>query len=156
MVQMGRDKDNSSFSLTLTDRPSVLSISMESIRDSDSTTVQDSDSDTVSFYTAKSFDEPGMEHQCQCQLAPPPGLLPTVRPVSVPSAPPPVFLPIVRPASVPSAPLQAFLSTFRPVSVPSLPPETPPTVRPTSVLPHSPDASESTMPVHASSSVETV
>jgi hypothetical protein len=157
MVQMGRDKDISSVSLTLTDQPSVLSISMESIRNSDSTTVQDSHSGTVSFYTAKSLDEPGMEHQCQ--LAPPPGLLPTVRPVSVPSAPPPVFLPIIRPGSVPSAPLQAFLSAFRPVSVPSAPPpEIPPTARPASVLPHFPDASESTMPVQAlaSSSVETV
>jgi hypothetical protein len=138
MVQTGRDKDNSSVSLTLTDQHSVLSISMGSIRNSDSTTVQDSHSDTVSFYTAKSFDEPGMEHQCQ--LAPPPGLLPTVRPVSVPSAPQPVFLPIIRPASVPSAPLQAFLSTFPPASV----------------SPHFSDASKSTMPVHASSSVETV
>jgi hypothetical protein len=157
MIQTGQDKDNSGISLTLTDHPSILSISMDSIRNSDSTTVPDSDSGTVSFYTAKSFDEPGMERQCQ--LAPPlaPGLLPTVRPVSVPSAPPPVFLPTARPGSVPSAPLQAFLSNFRPVSLPSAPPpEITPTVRPATVPPHFPDAFELTMPVHASSNIETV
>jgi hypothetical protein len=71
-----------------------------SIRNPDSTTMQDSDSDTMSFYTAKSFDESAMEHQCQ--LAPPPlaGLLPTVRPASVPSAPPPEISPTLHPASV--------------------------------------------------------
>jgi len=105
MVQTGRDRDNSSVSLTLTDQPSVLSISIESIPISDSTTVQDSHSDTVSFYTAKSFDESG-GMQDECQSAPPAGILSTPRPASVP--------------------------------------------------PHSPGASESTMPVHASSSVETV
>jgi hypothetical protein len=104
MVQTGRDRDNLSVSLTVTDRPSVLSISIESIPISGSTAVQDSDSDTVSFYTAKSFVEPGM--QDECQSAPPAGILSTVRPVSAP--------------------------------------------------PHSPGASESTMPVHASFSVETV
>jgi hypothetical protein len=106
MVQTLQDGDNSSVSLTLTDQPSVLSVSMESIRNSGSTTVQDSHSDTVSFYTAKSFDEPGMQDECQ-SAPPPPGILLTVRPASVP--------------------------------------------------PHSPGASESTMPVHASSAgVETV
>ncbi len=109
MIQMGRDRDNSSVSLTLTNQLSVLSISMESAFNPDSTTVQDSDSDIVSFYTAKSSDEPGM--QDECQLVPPPAILSSVRPASV------------RPASVP---------------------------------PQSPDASESTMPVHASCSVETV
>jgi hypothetical protein len=102
-VKTGRGRDNSSVSLTLTDQPSVLSISIGSIPISDSTAVQDSRSDTVSFYTAKSFDEPGM--QDECQSAPPAGILSTVRPASVP--------------------------------------------------PHSPGASESTMPVHASG-VETV
>ena len=88
MVQMGResrDKDNSNGSLTLTDQPSVLSISMETVRNSDSTTVQDSHWDTVSFdsfYTAKSFDE--LEMQDKCQSSPPPGILLTVRPASVP------------------------------------------------------------------------
>ena len=107
MVQTGRDRDNSSVSLTLTDRPSVPSISMESIPNSDSTAVQDSHSDTVSFYTAKSFDgsEPGGMHD-ECQSAPQAGILSTVRPASVP--------------------------------------------------PHFPGASEPTMPVHASSGIETV
>ena len=104
MVQTGRDRDNSSVSLTLTDQPSVLSNSLESIPNSDSTAVQDSHSDIVSFYTAKSFDEPGM--QDECQSTPPAGIPLTVPPASVP--------------------------------------------------PHLPGASESTMPVHASSGVETV
>ena len=151
MLQTGRVKDNSSVSLTLTN------ISIERTLEQDSMSLQDSDSDTVSFHTAKSFGEPGMEQQRR-QLAPPPGLLPIVRPVSVPLSPPPVYLPIGRPASAPSAPLQAFLSTLSPVSVSSTtPPEIPPTLRPASVLPHFPGASGSTMPVHAaSSSVETV
>ncbi|KAN0105465.1 Pheromone A receptor domain containing protein [Russula decolorans] len=91
VVQIGRSKD--SLSISLTDQSSTLSISMESTLNQDSMTLQDYDSDIVSFYTAKSFDEPGIEHQCQ--LAPPPGLLLTVRPVSVPSLAvlPPVFLP---------------------------------------------------------------
>jgi hypothetical protein len=110
MVQTGRDKDSLSISgsLTLTDQPSVRSISTENIRNSDSTTVQDSHSDAVSFYTAKSFDEPasGMQDECQSESAPPPGIPFTVSPASGP--------------------------------------------------PHFSDASGSTMPVHASSSVETV
>jgi hypothetical protein len=104
MVQTGRDHDNSSVSLTLADQPSVVSISQESIPNSDSTAVQDSDSDIVSFYTAKSFAEPGMENESLS--APAPGILLSVRPPSVP--------------------------------------------------PDFPGASESTMPMHASSSVETV
>jgi hypothetical protein len=109
MVQTaGRDRDDSSLSLTLTDQPSVLSISMESIPNSDSTAVQDSHSDTTSFYTAKSFDEPTgiLQDESQSLAALPAGILSTVHPASVP--------------------------------------------------PHSPGASESTMPVHASSGVETV
>jgi hypothetical protein len=82
MVQMDLDKDNSSVSLTLTDQPSVLSSSMKSIRNSDSTTVQDSHSYAVSFYTAKSFDEPGA--QDECQSSPPPGTPLTAPPGSVP------------------------------------------------------------------------
>ena len=70
MVQTGRDKDNSSVSLTLTDQPSVLSVSVESIRNSNSTIVQDSHSDSVSFYTAKSFDESGMQDECQSSTLP--------------------------------------------------------------------------------------
>ncbi len=101
-----RDKDSLSISLTLTDQPSVLSISMESIRNSDSTTVQYSHSDAVSFHTAKSFDEPASGMQGECQSAPPPGIPLTVRPASDPL--------------------------------------------------HFSDASGSTMPVYASSSVETV
>ena len=84
-VQTDREKDDSSISLTLTDQASVLSISMESTRNSDSTTVQDSHSDTdaVSFYTAKSFDESGMQYERQ--LTPPPGItLLTVPRASVP------------------------------------------------------------------------
>lgn len=104
MVQTGQDGDNSSASLTLRDQLSVLSISIESIPNSDSTTVQDSDSDIVSFYTAKSFDEPGMQGESQ-------------------STPPPRI------------PLSA---------------------RPPSIPPDFPGASESMIPVHASSSVETV
>jgi hypothetical protein len=107
MFQRGRDKDNSSGSLTLTDQPSALSIYMESIHNPDSTTVQDSpsaDAVSESFYTAKSFDESGM--QDECQSSPPAGTLLTT---------PPAF-----------------------------------------VLPHFSDASGSTMPVHACSSVETV
>jgi hypothetical protein len=104
MVQTDRDKVDSSVSLTLTDRPSVLSISMESIHDFKSMTVQDSHSDTVSFHTAKSSDEPGM--QDECQSSPPAG---------IPLTAPPAF-----------------------------------------VLPHFSGASGSAMPVHASSSVETV
>lgn len=105
MVQTGRDKDNLGVSPTVTDQLSILSISVESIRNSNSTTVQDSYSDAVSFYTAKSFDEPGME-QDECQLSPPAG---------IPLTAPPAF-----------------------------------------VLPHFSGASGLTMPVHASSSVETV
>ena len=82
MFQTGQEKDNSSVSLTLTDQPSVLSVSMESIRNSDSTTVQDSHSDSVSFYTAKSFDEPGI--QDECQSSPPPGILFTAPLASIP------------------------------------------------------------------------
>jgi hypothetical protein len=105
MVQMsGRDHDNSSVSLTLADQPSVVSISVKSIPNSDSTAVHDSDSDMVSFYTAKSFAEPGMENESLS--APPPGI--------------------------------------------------PLSVRSPSVLPDFPGAAESTMPVHASSGVETV
>jgi hypothetical protein len=138
MVQMGRNNDN--LSISFTDQSSTVSISMESTLIQDSMTLKDSDSDSdiVSFYTAKSSNEPGMEHQYQ--LAPPPGLLPTLRPVSVPSAPPPVYLPTVRPASVPSAPPPGIL----------------PTLHPASVLPHFPEPTKSTMPVYASSSVETV
>jgi hypothetical protein len=139
MVQMGRNKD--SLSISLTDQSSTLSISMESALNQGSMTLQDCDSDIVSFYTAKSFAEPRMEHQYQLSL--PPGLLPTVRPVSVPSIPPPVFLPTVRPgrsASVPSAPPPGFLATLHPASF----------------LPYFPDPTRSTMPVHASSSVETI
>ena len=104
MVQKGRNRDNSSISLTLTDQLSVLSISIESIPNSDSTAVQDSHSDTVSFYTAENFDEPGAQDDCQSSLTV--GILSTVRPASAPS--------------------------------------------------HSTSATESTMPVHASSGVETV
>lgn len=136
MVQIGRNKD--SLSICLSDQPSTVSISIKSTLNPDSMTLQDSDSDIVSFYTAKSFDETGTEHQCRLSL--PPGLPPTVRPLSVPSIPPPAFLPTVRPASVPSAP----------------PPMFPPTLHTISVLPHIPDPTKSTMPVHASSSVETV
>lgn len=82
MVQTGRDRDNSSDSLTLRDQPSGLSISTETIPNSDSTTVQDSDSDIVSFYTAKSSDEPGM--QDESHSAPPSGIPLSVRPPSVP------------------------------------------------------------------------
>ena len=109
---------------------------MGSTLDQDSTTLQDSDSDIVSFYTAKSFDETRMERQCR--LTSPPGLLQTVRPVSVPSVPPPVFLPTARPASVPSA-LPLGIRTLH-----------------ASVLPHFPDPTKPAVPVHASSSVETV
>ena len=151
-VRMGRNKDN--LSISRTDQYSIQSISMESTLNPDSVTFQDSDSDTVSFYTAKSVNDPRAEHQCQ--QGPLPGLMPIVHPASVPSAPPPAFMPNVRPASIPSTSLQAFLPIFRPVSVPSAtPPEIPPT-RPASVLPHLLDASESTMPVHASSSAEMV
>jgi hypothetical protein len=110
-------------------------------QDSMTLKLEDSDSDTMSFYTAKSFYEPGMEHECQ--LLPPPGLPPTVRPVSVPSVPPPVFLPTFRPTSMPLAP------------PPGIPP-TGPTLHPTSFVSHFPDPTKSTMPVHASSNVETV
>src|SRR6266436_3306583 len=100
VVQMSRAKD--SLSISSADQSSTLSISMESTLDQDSMTLQDSDSDTVSFHTAKSFQGTGMEHHWQ--LAPPPGFLQTVRPVSLPSAPLPVFLPSIRPASVALAP----------------------------------------------------
>jgi hypothetical protein len=136
MVQMGRNND--SLSIPLTDQSSTLSIPTEIALKCDSMTSKDSDSNTVSFYTAKSFDKPGKKYQCQ--LAAAPGLLPTVRPMSVPSVPPPVFLPTVPPASVPSAPPPGIL----------------PTLHPGSVLPHFPDPAKLTMPVHVSSSVETV
>jgi hypothetical protein len=75
MVQTARDKDNSSGSLTLIDQPSVLSIPMERIRSSNSTTVEDLHSGTVSsFCTGKSFDEPGMQDD-ECQSSPPPAML---------------------------------------------------------------------------------
>jgi len=115
-VQMSREKDSLSISLTDQSSTPTLSISMEGTLNQDSVTLQDSDSDMVSVYTAKSFDEPGMVHQCQ--LDPPPGLLPTFRrPVSVPSAPPPAFLPAVCPASVPLAP-PGILPTLHPAFFP--------------------------------------
>jgi hypothetical protein len=84
MVQTARDKDNSSVSFALTDQPSVLSIPMERIRNSDSTTVEDLHSGAVSsFCTGKSFDEPGM-HDAECQSNPPPAILLTGCPASVP------------------------------------------------------------------------
>ena len=129
MVQIGRNKD--SLSISLTDQSSTLN--------QDSMTLRDSDSDIVSFYTAKSFDEPGIVRKCQPA---PPGLLPTVRPVSVPSVPPPAFLPTVR--------------RGRPASVPSAPSGILPILHPASILPHFPYPTRSTMPLHASSSVETV
>ncbi|KAI0271185.1 pheromone A receptor-domain-containing protein [Russula aff. rugulosa BPL654] len=174
VVQMSREKD--SLSISSMDRSSTLSISMEStLINQDSattTTLKDSaDSEIVSFYTAKSFEEPGIVRQSQ--LAPPPGLLQTVRPLP---APPAVFLPTVRPLPVPSAPPAAFLPSVRPLPVPSVPPavflptirsvsvSVPPAPRilpthdhhPACVIPHFPDPTKSTMPVHASSSVETV
>ena len=82
MVQPGRDRDSLSTTLTLTDQPSVLSISTDSLRNSDPTAVQDSHSDIVSFYSAKSFDEPASEIQDECQSAPLPGILLTARPGS--------------------------------------------------------------------------
>ena len=128
---------------------------MESTLNQDSVTLRDSDSDIVSFYTAKSFNDPRVEDQFQQGSLP--GVVPTIHLVSVPPAPPPVFLPTTRPASALSTPPQVFLPTFRPVSAPSATtPEIPPTVHPASVPPHFLDAPESTMPVHASSSVETV
>ncbi len=102
VVQIGLDKDN--LSVSISDQSSVPSTSMESTLNQDSMTLQDSNSDTVSFYTAESSDEPGT--QDERQLAPPPAILPSVRPA--------------------------------PVS------------------PQFPNASESTMPVHPSCSVETV
>ncbi|KAI0274471.1 pheromone A receptor-domain-containing protein [Russula aff. rugulosa BPL654] len=75
MVQTARDKVNSSVSFALTDQPSVLSIPMETIRNSDSTTVEDLHSGAVSsFCTGKSFDEPGMQ-DAECQSNPPPAIL---------------------------------------------------------------------------------
>lgn len=143
MVQMGQKKDSLSIisvSLADSDQSSTMSISMGSTPNQDSITMklEDSDSDTMSFYTAKSSYEPGMEHECQ--LPPPRGLPLTVRPVSVPSVPPPVFLPTFRPTSMPLAP----------------PPGIPPTLHPTSFVSHFPDPTKSTMPAHASSNVETV
>ena len=86
MVQTARDKDNSSVSFALTDQPSVLSIPMERIRNSDSTTVEDLHSGAVSSFCtgkSKSFDEPGMQ-DVECQSTPPPAILLTVCPASVP------------------------------------------------------------------------
>ncbi len=139
MAQTGRDRDGLSLSLTLTDQPSVLSISMESTLDSNSTTVQDSHSDTVSFYTAKSFDDLWMHDECKS--APPAGILQTVRPASLPTAPLPAFLPTVRPVSVPTAPPPGLLPILRPTSVQPL---------------FTTGATGSTVSVHTSSGVETV
>ena len=111
---------------------------MEGTLNQDSVTLQDLDSDTVSFYTAKSVNDPRVEHQCQ--QGPLLVLMPTTHPASVPSAPPAVFVPTAHPASIPSV---------------TAPPEIPQT-RPASALPHFPDASESTMPVNASYSAEMV
>ena len=169
MVKNSRDKD--SLSISLADRPSNLSFSMESTLNQDSVTLRDSDSDTESFYTAKSFNDPRVEGQCQQGSLP--GVVPTTHTVSVPPAPPPVFLPTARPASVLSIPPQAFLPSFRPISAPSAPPpafllpvrpasmpSAPPgilqTLHPTPVPSHFYDPAKSTMPDHASSSVETV
>jgi hypothetical protein len=49
-----------------------------------------------------------------------------------------------------------YLPTFRPASVPPAPPPWIPTRHPASVLPHFSDRAKSTIPVHASSNVETV
>ena len=154
IIQESRDKD--SLSISLADHTSTLSFSMESTLNQDFVTLQDSDSDTVSFYTAKSFNDPRVEDQCQ--QGPLPGLgAPTINPLSVPPAPPPVFFPTTRPASVLSTRPQAFLPIFCPVSAPSATTlEIPPTLRPASVPPHLLGASESTIPVHGSSGAETV
>ncbi len=155
VVQIGRDKDDLSLSLTHSDQLSVLSISMESGLNSDSTTVQDSHSDTMSFYTAKSFGDLWMHDEYKS--APPPGILQTVRLSSLPTAPPPAFLPTIRPVSVTTAPPPGFLPTLRPSSIPLPPPPgLLPVPCPISVRPHFPDATGSTVSVHTSSGVETV
>ena len=110
VVQISRPKD--SLSISSTDQPSTLSISLESTPGQDSMTLQDSDppkdSYAESFYTAKSVHETGMEQHFQ--LAPSPGRLQTLRPVSVPSVPPPVFLPTARPATKTTMPVHASSS----------------------------------------------
>jgi hypothetical protein len=84
MVQTARDKDNSRGSLTLTDQSSILSIPMKKFRNFDSTTVEDLHSGTMSsFCTGKSFDEPGMQ-DAEYRLTPPPAILLTTCPASVP------------------------------------------------------------------------
>jgi len=112
---------------------------MESTLDSNSTTVQDSHSDTVSFYTAKSFDDLWMHDECKS--APPAGILQTVRPASLPTVPLPAFLPTVRPVSVPTAPPLGLLPILRSTSVQPL---------------FTTGATGSTVSVHTPSGVETV
>ena len=136
MIHVSREKD--SLSISSPDQPSVLSISMGGTLEHDSTTLQDSESKTVSSYTEKSFQETEMVHHCE--PAPPPGLARAVRPLPVPPAPPPVFLPTARPSFVTSTPPSGII----------------PSLHPARTLPHLPDPTKTTMPVHASSGVKTV
>ena len=134
-----------SLSISLSDHPLNLSFSMESTLNQDS----------VSFYTAKSFKDHWMEDQSQQGSLP--GVVPTIHTVPIPPAPLPVFLPTTHPTSVLSTLPQVFLPTFCPVFGPSATiQEIPPTLHPASVPSHFLDASESTIPVRASSSTETV